>query len=124
MVRVAGELFAGIDLAWSSGWTGVAVVDESGRVLSSGRVRTDAQVAEWVVAQPGRLSLVAVDAPLIVPNDTGQRLAERLIGRAYSAYGAAAHTSNRGTFGGRESRSCDWSGQVPREKDPPRRHHG
>ena len=105
MVLVAGELFAGIDLAWSSGWTGVAVVDESGRVLSSGRVRTDAQIAEWVAAQPGRLSVVAVDAPLIVPNDTGQRLAERLIGRAYSAYGAAAHTSNRGTFGGRESRA-------------------
>ncbi|MGB7981417.1 MAG: DUF429 domain-containing protein [Candidatus Nanopelagicales bacterium] len=105
MILVAGEWFAGLDLAWSSGWTGVAVVDESGRVLSSGRVRTDAQIAEWVVAQPGRLSVVAVDAPLIVPNDTGQRLGERLIGRAYSAYGAAAHTSNRGTFGGAESRA-------------------
>ena len=33
------------------------------------------------------------DAPLIVPNDTGQRLAERLIGRAYSAYGAAVPRS-------------------------------
>ena len=63
MALVAGELFAGIDLAWSSGWTGVAVVDESGRILSSGRVRTDAQIAEWVVAQPGRLSVAAVEPP-------------------------------------------------------------
>jgi predicted RNase H-like nuclease len=105
MALVTGELFAGIDLAWSSGWTGVAVVDASGRIQSSGRVRADAEIAAWVEAQPGRLAVVGVDAPLVVPNDSGQRLAERLIGQAYGAYGASAHTSNRGTFGGGESRA-------------------
>jgi predicted RNase H-like nuclease len=105
MVLVAVEVFAGIDLAWSTGWTGVAIVDDAGRIQASGRVRTDEEIAAWVEALPGRLAVAAVDAPLVVPNDTGQRLAERLIGRAFSAYGAGAHTANRGTFGGRQSRA-------------------
>ncbi len=53
MGHVAGELFAGIDLAWSTGWTGVAVVEESGRVLSppapamAARCRSAVSVARW-----------------------------------------------------------------------------
>ncbi len=118
MGLVAETLFAGIDLAWSSGWTGVAVADDAGQILSSARVRTDAQIAEWVQAQPGELAVVAVDAPLVVPNETGQRLAERLIGRAYGAYGAGAHTSNRGTFGGAESRAMTLARRFGWEVDP------
>jgi predicted RNase H-like nuclease len=118
MIPMGEELFAGIDLAWSTGWTGVAVVDDSGRIQSSGRVRTDAEIAAWVQAVPGRLTVVAIDAPLVVPNETGQRLAERLIGRAYSAYGAAAHTSNRGTYGGREARAMTLARRFGWAVDP------
>ena len=95
----------GIDLAWSTGVTGLAVVDDSGRVLSSGRVDTDDEIAAWLGAQHGQLGVVAVDAPLVVPNEDGQRLPERLIGAAFGVFGASAHSSNRGTFGGREARA-------------------
>lgn len=94
------EVLVGIDLAWSTGWTGVAVVDETGRLLDSGRVRTDDEIDAWLGSLPGHPRVVAVDAPLVVPNDTGQRRAEREIGRAYSAFGASAHSTNRTLLGG------------------------
>ena len=102
---MSASTFVGIDLAWSTGWTGLAVVDASGRLLASGRARSDAEIAAWVQGLPGPVEVVAVDAPLVVPNESGQRPAERLVGRAFGAFGASAHTANRGTFGGREARA-------------------
>src|SRR5680860_127903 len=37
----------------------------------------------WIGAQAGRVVVAAVDAPLVVPNETGQRVPDRLIGRAF-----------------------------------------
>ncbi len=102
------DVFVGIDLAWSSGWTGVAAVDDAGRLLTSGRVRTDDEIDHWLLALQSRLgrpAVVAVDAPLVVPNPTGQRVAERLIGQAFSAFGAPAHSSNQRMLGGQPSRA-------------------
>lgn len=110
--------FVGIDLAWSSGWTGVAALDESGRLLDSGRVRSDGEIAEWIEARVDRLAVVAVDAPLVVPNETGQRVAERLIGRAFGGFGASAHTSNRGRLGGQEPRALRLARQHGWSVDP------
>ncbi|WP_062460854.1 DUF429 domain-containing protein [Demequina soli] len=90
-------MFVGIDLAWGDkARTGLAVVDAEGRLTVSGAVRTDDEISEWLSAHAHGARVVAVDAPLIVPNHTGQRIAENLIGRAYGRYGASAHTSNRG----------------------------
>ena len=89
------DLLVGLDLAWSTGWTGVAVVDATGRLLDSGRVRTDDEIAAWLGSLPGHPQVVAVDAPLVVPNDTGQRAAERQIGAAYGPFGSSAHSANR-----------------------------
>jgi predicted RNase H-like nuclease len=100
MVAGDSRCYVGLDLGWSTGPTGVASVDHDGRLLASGRVRTDDEIAAWVDEQPGRLGVVAVDAPLVVPNETGQRLPERLIGRAFGGFGASAHTSNRRRFAG------------------------
>lgn len=97
--------FVGIDLAWSTGWTGVAAVDDAGRLLDSGRVRTDDEIAAWVRGRSGHLVVAAVDAPVVVPNETGQRVAERLIGRAFGRFGASAHASNRRMLGGQEPRA-------------------
>jgi predicted RNase H-like nuclease len=41
-------------------------------------------------------ALVAVDAPLRVPNATGRRPAEALLGQVFRAYDAGAHPANRG----------------------------
>ncbi len=102
---MASSVFVGIDLAWSSGWTGVAVADEAGRLVSSDRFRSDDEIDAWLRWLPGRPAVVAVDAPLVVPNPTGQRVAERLIGQAFSAFGASAHSSNQRMLGGQPSRA-------------------
>jgi predicted RNase H-like nuclease len=92
------RLFAGIDLAWSAtgaGRTGLAVVGDSGALQASTTLRTDDEIARWLGSVPGRLAVAAVDAPLVVPNETGQRPAETAIARAYGAFKIGAHTCNR-----------------------------
>jgi predicted RNase H-like nuclease/Holliday junction resolvase RusA-like endonuclease len=99
------SLFFGLDLGWSTGGTGLAAVDSTGRLTASGRVKTDDEIAAWIEAQSGRVIVAAVDAPLIVPNESGQRVAERLIGQAFGRFGASAHTSNRTRFTGGDTRA-------------------
>ena len=94
------QVHVGIDLAWSTGTTGLAGVADSGRLLSSTSVQDDEQIADWLEQLPRPPRVVAVDAPLVVPNDTGQRLAERLIGQTFGRYGAFAHSANRTLMGG------------------------
>lgn len=87
--------FIGIDLAWSEkNRTGLAVVGEDGRLLESATVRTDEEIETWVRAQ-GDVLVAAVDAPLIVPNQTGQRPGENEVQRAFGAYGAGPYPANR-----------------------------
>lgn len=101
MARV-DRLYAGIDLAWSAtgaGRTGLAAVDDAGALVCSATVRSDDQIAAWLEALPGRVVVAGVDAPLVVPNETGQRPAEAAIARAFGAFKIGAHTSNRGRPG-------------------------
>lgn len=49
-------------------------------------------VRAWAGAQP---ALVAIDAPLRVPNETGRRPGEAEIGKAFARYQAGAHPANR-----------------------------
>lgn len=114
----AAGIFVGIDLAWSTGWTGVAAVDRTGRLLDSGRVRTDDEIAAWIERRADRVVVTAVDAPLVVPNETGQRVAETLIARAFGGFGASAHTSNRRRFGGQDARAMRLAQRFDWEVDP------
>jgi len=128
-VRVSGEdkkspVFVGIDLGWTSGATGLAVVDDAGRLTGSGRVHTDDEIAAWIAAQPGEVVVAAVDAPLIVPNETGQRVPERLIGQAFGAFGASAHTTNQKKFGGEEPRAMRLAQRLGWLVDPHAPTHG
>lgn len=104
LTRVArvDRLYAGIDLAWSAtgaGRTGLAAVDDAGALVSSATVRSDDEIAAWLDALPGRVVVAGVDAPLVVPNESGQRAAETAIARAFGAFKVGAHTSNRGRPG-------------------------
>lgn len=96
---MAGGLNVGIDLAWSTGTTGLAAVDDTGRLLVSTSVQDDNEIAGWIDQLRRPPQVVAVDAPLVVPNDTGQRPAERLIARHFGRYGASAHSANRHLLG-------------------------
>ena len=88
-------MFIGVDLAWgANGRTGLAALDASGALVASTSVRTDAEIEAWLARQEPA-AVIGVDAPLIVPNETGQREAEGLLGRAYSRFDAGPHSSNR-----------------------------
>jgi predicted RNase H-like nuclease len=89
-------VFVGIDLAWSAkADTGLAAVDGSGRLIDSAAVVTDDEIASWIDHQPAPVVVAAVDAPLVVPNETGQRVAENQVAKAYGRYGASPYPSNR-----------------------------
>ncbi|KQY51570.1 DUF429 domain-containing protein [Nocardioides sp. Root140] len=88
--------FVGIDLAWkSANRTGLAAVDDAGRLIASASVRSDDEIAAWIAANAPQVVVAAVDAPLIVPNETGQRVGENLVAKAFGAYGASPHSSSR-----------------------------
>ncbi len=94
--------YIGLDVAWSArnatgaatlrgGPDGAALVDAP--VLLGG---IDA-IGAYVLAQAGSgPAIVAVDAPLWVPNATGQRAAEAELNATFRRYEAGAHPANRG----------------------------
>jgi predicted RNase H-like nuclease len=92
--------FIGIDLAWSPrNPTGAAALrgDARGASLLDHRLLADdASIVAYIEQHAGDgPALVAVDAPLWVPNATGRRAAEAEIGRVFARYQAGAHPANR-----------------------------
>lgn len=56
----------------------------------------DKAILEFVLRQAGNgPAIVAVDAPLRVPNPSGRRPAEAMLHKAFHAYEAGAHPANR-----------------------------
>jgi len=92
--------FIGIDLAWSPrNATGAAILEGDvvqGRLVETKLLRSDNEIIDFVVqhAVTGP-ALVAIDAPLAVPNQTGRRPAEAEISRRFARYHAGAHPVNR-----------------------------
>lgn len=88
--------FIGVDLAWSlSGGTGLCCV-EDGHVSASGRVSSDDEILEWIRPHLESDVLVAIDAPLILRNETGRRPCDQLISRCFGAQHASTHSANLG----------------------------
>ncbi|WP_199921546.1 DUF429 domain-containing protein [Intrasporangium calvum] len=88
-------MHVGIDLAWNTNArTGLAAVDASGALVESASVRTDDEMDAWLREFGQGLVNVAIDAPLIVRNESGMRPAERLIGASFGKYDASCHASN------------------------------
>jgi predicted RNase H-like nuclease len=97
----------GIDLAWSPrNATGAAVLsgdERGGALLDTALLGNDLEIVEYIAAWAGvGPAIVAVDAPLRVPNEQGRRPAEAAIGLAFGRYHAGAHPANRQrlAFGG------------------------
>ncbi|TFC82472.1 DUF429 domain-containing protein [Cryobacterium sp. TmT2-59] len=95
--------FLGVDLAWGEGSatkqaneSGLACVDENGRVLDAGWARGTDAVVRWIerMWEPG--AVLAIDAPLVVDNPSGMRLCERETGSRYGRWHVAANASNLG----------------------------
>ncbi len=92
-----GMHFVGLDLAWGQRKpTGIAVVDDTGRLVYAGTATDNASIRAAVAPYVQDDCLVAVDAPLIVTNPTGQRPAERQLNADFGRFQAGAHPANTG----------------------------
>jgi predicted RNase H-like nuclease len=93
--------FLGVDLAWGEGTqarraadTGVAALDVSGEIVDAGWTCGIAETIDWVEANALDETLVFVDAPLVVDNQSGQRLCETQTGQRYGRWNVSANTTN------------------------------
>ena len=89
--------FVGIDLAWGvRARTGLAIVDSTDSLIDFASVRSDEDIDEWLDRAARTPVVVAIDAPLVVTNATGQRPCERMVSKQFGRFGASCHTSNLG----------------------------
>ncbi len=89
--------YVGIDLAWGQrNPTGVAVLDDEGRLVHVSQQQTDDQILDAVREHVEGPCLVAFDAPLVVRNETGNRPAEAALNADFARFDAGAHPSNTG----------------------------
>lgn len=101
--------FIGIDLAFSSkNNSGVSILSgtQHGDLRDLGYIKsrlckTYEEIAEFILPYliPG-CSVVAVDAPLVVPNATGMRPCEREVARTYGNRQCAAYPAHQGNMAG------------------------
>ncbi|KAB7744771.1 DUF429 domain-containing protein [Nostocoides sp. F2B08] len=87
----------GVDLAWGVRRpTGLAVLDESGHLVHVSAARSDDEIVTTLEEFTRGDCLVAIDAPLIVANASGNRPAEAALNRDFARFDAGAHPSNLG----------------------------
>ncbi len=106
--------FVGIDLAWSPrNGTGLAIVEgnkKEAKVVFNDVIQTDEDIIQHIQDKvKNSKALIAIDAPLIVPNEEGRRVAEAVVGQLFRKYHAGAHPSNR-------KRLSQWSGTIRGEE--------
>lgn len=75
--------FIGIDLAWTTkNETGICVLDDGGNILHlSAEVYSNDEIIEIIQEFYQHPTFVAIDAPIVVPNETGSRPAESALAR-------------------------------------------
>ena len=96
MTGRAPATFLGIDLAWGErNQTGLAALGADGRLVASTSVRTDDEIAAFVDVHTTATMVAGIDAPLIVPNETGRRPCEAEVTRLFGRYHAGTYPSNR-----------------------------
>jgi histidinol-phosphate phosphatase family protein len=99
--------FVGVDLAWSPrNLSGAAVLSADGQLLqASSSLTDDDEVLAYIESTlpGGTPGIVAVDAPLAVPNETGSRPCDRQVASIFGRFEAAPYPANRrnlGRYGG------------------------
>lgn len=98
--------FIGLDLAWSPRNNTAAVAleaddDHAHWIVHCERLGDDEEVVAFVREAAGDSpALVAIDAPLIVPNEEGARPVDREITHLFGRYEAGCYPANRHRLGG------------------------
>lgn len=91
-------IFIGIDLAWGArNPTGGAVIRNHQLITATGALTDDAMILAFINAhlQDTEGAIIAVDAPLCVPNATGARLCDKSLSSEWRRYDAGALPANR-----------------------------
>jgi predicted RNase H-like nuclease/ppGpp synthetase/RelA/SpoT-type nucleotidyltranferase len=89
--------YVGIDLAWGEVRpTGLAVLDDGGALVHLSAQDTDESIVAALAAYREAPVLVAIDAPLVVNNATGNRPCEAALNRDFARFDAGAHPANTG----------------------------
>jgi predicted RNase H-like nuclease len=92
--------FIGVDLGWYGKPSGLAslALDPSGLCLQNvARLESTAEILDWITSEVGAGSAVAaVDAPLVIRNQTGIRQAERELNHDFRRFHAGCHAANLG----------------------------
>jgi predicted RNase H-like nuclease len=87
--------FVGLDLAsGENNQTGVAAVDSGGRLLHVGSAHDDESIVAAIAPFVAGDCLVAIDAPLIVPNPTGSRPCEQALNADFGPFDAEARPAS------------------------------
>ncbi|MEM9006017.1 MAG: DUF429 domain-containing protein [Cyanobacteria bacterium P01_F01_bin.86] len=93
--------FLGIDLGWQSGGSGLCCLEKTPnglQLVEFGYCDSREAVLAWVDVQltATESALIAVDAPTLIPNETGMRLCDRLAHRYFGKYDAGCYPANQG----------------------------
>ncbi len=89
-------MYLGLDLAWSTGnLTGACALDGEGRLVDERMLGSNDEIIDWIAGLIAENTVVAIDAPLQVPNETGRRPCEAALQREYGSRQAGPHPSNR-----------------------------
>lgn len=92
--------FVGIDLAWSENKsTGIAIIEGNrtkGELCYYGTITSNGDIINKINEIVGNSNaIIAIDAPLIVPNEKGSRRVEKEITSKFGKYHAGAYSSSR-----------------------------
>ncbi|GAP95447.1 DUF429 domain-containing protein [Leptolyngbya sp. NIES-2104] len=89
----------GIDLGWSTNPSGLCCLELENGVLTLRDLRRESSIDEvlsWIDQHAPDSAIVAVDAPTIIPNQTGMRLPDRLAHKHFGRYHAGCYPANLG----------------------------
>ncbi|SDC07777.1 Predicted nuclease (RNAse H fold) [Raineyella antarctica] len=111
--------FVGIDLAWGErSHTGLAVLDAAGALVHLSVATNDNDIATALDRYVAGECCVGIDAPLIVPNASGNRPAEAALNRDFARFEAGAHPSNTGKPELRDPRGARLADRFHLDIDP------
>lgn len=104
---LATARFIGVDLGWTSGATGLSCLEWNGQTLHIRAMTCELAIANilaWIESQLDEGSekaalnatVIAVDAPTLIPNATGMRVPDRLAHKYFRRYHAGCYPANLG----------------------------
>ncbi|MEM7726894.1 MAG: DUF429 domain-containing protein [Cyanobacteria bacterium P01_A01_bin.45] len=93
--------FIGVDLGWKSQPSGLCylkLVDHKLQIIDLERIDSISDILKWIdsCVQADEDAVIAVDAPTLIPNQTGSRLPDKLTHKYFGKYHAGCYPANLG----------------------------